>query len=345
MNDTPRTSNSWERRLAAIAALVGVNIVGVSGQAMWAYASLGHSIPLALGFAAVLESVALYLTSQASAAMLANDRTGSLRLAAYAFGLLTGLMNYAAHCNPHYQPTALALAFGILSALSPWLWAVQSRRTHRDELSATGLIDPRTVHIPGALWMLYPGRAFALLRLGVSLGINHLPTLRKTLAERTTLAALSPVDKVMYAFGAVGFDQHTARVWLAERGVTVDQTTLDQASAGRPRSPLMVSAAPVSPAPAGAHESPEEMHRRVLESFTGQGKARDRIAYAYSVLGSTDQTPARRFLAGFGYEPVASEFSYVAKNPRGALTGNSGSYPAVPVAQINGHSHELVPTD
>lgn len=339
---TPGTSHARERKFAAIAALVGVNIVGVSGQAMWAYASLGHAWPLALGFAAVLESVALYLTSQASAAMLANDRTGSLRLAAYAFGILTGAMNYAAHCGPHYSPTALAIAFGILSALSPWLWAIQSRRTHRDELSRSGLIDPRTVHIPGALWMLYPGRAFGLLRLGVSQGINHLPTLRKMIAERNTLGALAPVDQVMYAFGAVGFDQHTARVWLAERGVTVDQATLDTATAGRPRSPMPASM-PVSPAPAGLIESPTETHRRMLDSMP---RKREKIAYAYRVNGHYGQAEARAFLSTFGITAAPSEYGEVIKKETGALTADSGSYPTVPapariLTPVNGYAHPV----
>lgn len=312
------------RRIATVAALVGVNIVGVSGQAMWAYGALGHSVALALGFAAVLESVALYLASEASAAMLANDRAGTLRLAAYAFGLLTGGMNYLAHATPGtHTATPMAVAFGVLSAMSPWLWTIHSRRTHRDQLAASGLIDPRAVKVPLAMWGLYPRNAFALLRLGVLTGTNNLPTLRQMLAQRRAVAKLAPADAIVYAAGEVGYDSHAIRVWLSERGRLVDGATLATVLGDRPRSPL--AAAPVSPAP-GRYDSPADLHRSTLRSLSN----RDRIRYAYATLGNRSQSAARTFLAELGYTPARSEFGAVAKESGGALAGPSGAYPVVP---------------
>jgi hypothetical protein len=183
------------------------------------------------------------------------------------------------------------------------------------------------------LWVLHPVYAFRLFRLGVWLGVNHLPTLRQMLAERLTLGQLDPVDAIGYAFGAAGFDVHTARVWLGERGVTVTQAQLDQASAGRPRSP-MPAAVPVSPAPAGTPDRAEDMHATVL---AGLASGRARIAYAYSVLGELSQAKAGKWLAGYGYQASRGELSAVAKRASDPLAADSGSWPVITPTPINGH--------
>lgn len=65
--------------------------------------------------------------------------------------------------------------------------------------------------------------------------------------ERAALAGLSPVDAMHYAFGALGTSEpHPARVWLAARGLVIDQATIDAAVASLPAP----KPAPVRPEPA-----------------------------------------------------------------------------------------------
>lgn len=345
----------WLANLPALAALIAVNTFAVIGQWSWAYQSLGHDMVIAVGFAITLESISLYLTAMANAAMLANDKAGPLRLAAYGVGLLVGVMNYNAHSSD-WSPNAMAIAFGILSMMSPILWGIWARRQHRDQLRAAGLIDPRTVKVPTTLWVLYPSYAFKILRLGVRQGENRLPELRAQLAEMTALQGLSAPDAVRYAFGALdSYNTYQARVWLNQRGVHVDQAALDAASAGRPPAvaPSAQSPAlpvPVSPAPARAaiaaatptvETAPapglasdvdaSEYHRIQLASLASK---RDQVRYAWSVLGEVNVPKAIRFLSAHGVTVSKSDAYALAKDAKtgtpDALNTPSGEYPAVP---------------
>lgn len=343
----PRIHLKSERQWAAVIALVAVNTYAVIGQAQWAYKNLSDNVPAAIGFAITLESISLFLTAQASAALLANDKSAGLRGMAYLAGLGIGVMNYVAHCGKNWQPTAMAIAFGALSALSPWLWAIYSRRTHRDSLAREGLIDPRAVKIPTMLWFLYPKYGMRLLRLGVLTGVNHLPTLRAQLSEQDALSGLPMVDAVYYAYGHLGsYSQHQARVWLAQRGVIVPQAVLDEASAGRPPalSPVPVVAtahvpaqppmltppdgspwaspiddvpadaetdAPVSPA--GGIASDAVAVRYHNEQLTGLRSKRDKVRYAFHVMGDIDVPKAVRWLEQHGH-PVSRQEAYVVAN-------------------------------
>lgn len=328
-----RTRSRWsglERRVSSVAALVLVNVFAVIGQATWAYANLGHNPVIAGFFAATIESIALYLTSQASAAMLANDKAAGLRMAAYGVGVLVGAMNYQSH-SVAWQPNATAITFGMLSAISPWLWAIQARRTHRDALAASGLIDPRTVKIPTALWLFYPTYAVGLLRIGVRNGINHLGTLRDMHAERRSLRELNGADAVRFAFGATGsYHTHQARVWLAQRGVHVKQTDLDIASAGRPSAPAVAPNVPT--VSLGQDSTPG--HGRDPYSGPDHDAAlaalptkREKIRYAFAHIGRPAVAEAVAFLADHGVKVVRSEVTALASAVR--TTDPTGEHPAV----------------
>lgn len=342
-----------ERRIATVAALVGVNTFAVAGQASWAYSHLGHNPWVAAAFAAVLESISLYLTAQATAAMLANDKAATLRLTAYAMAAGMGVMNYVAHA-PDWRPNAMAIAFGLLSASSPWLWTIDARRRHRDELAAEGLIDRRTVKLPGMLWLLYPARAFGMLKLAVWTGENRPAAVRTMYAERAALTRLTPADAVRYAWGALGhYEPHAARVWLQQRGVMVDQATLDEAIAARPPAvparlalPISVSPAPTptpaslpAPAPVPA-ESPAELdapsidpasreyHQAQLDACTSK---RAMIRYAFTVLGHREVPATRAWLAEYGIDVSRSEAHAVARG----FDSPTGEHPIVGATVLN----------
>jgi hypothetical protein len=193
----------------------------------------------------------------------------------------------------------------------------------------------------GSRWL--PGVAFretlsawaASRREGISRASEAVAYVR----ERQALAVLSPVDQMHYAFGALGsYEPHAARVWLAARGVVVDQTTIEAATAGRPPSPLPVSVSPAGPSaaplsasgqaygPSGqAYGQPYEPsgHRTAL---SGLASKRECIRYAYSVLGRHDATAARSWLAEHGIEVSRSECHAVVRQSE-----ESGSAPVLSV--------------
>jgi len=113
-----------------IGILMLVNSAAIWGQAGWA---LDHIVPaswdwraglaLALGFAAALELIGVFLATMADEAEYRRQPAGGIRLGSYAVGLVSGALNLS-----HWGfTTAAAAAFGFLSAVSPFLWGIYSR--------------------------------------------------------------------------------------------------------------------------------------------------------------------------------------------------------------------------
>lgn len=177
------------RQLALNAALfvplLLVNGVAVYGQVAWAEKNLTDSLVVALGFALALESIGVFLAAQAHAALMAGDASGRLRVGSYAVALLVATLNYAHYSGPELAPTPAALAFGGLSAISPWLWAIRSRSMHRDSLRAAGLVDPRAVRFTLLQWVLYPTKTFRAFRRAVWVGETD-PGRARALASSST---------------------------------------------------------------------------------------------------------------------------------------------------------------
>lgn len=158
--------------MALAVPLILVNAFAVLGQQQWAikYATAG-SVILAWGFAASLESVGVYLSYEAHRSLLAGDAALRLRLASYTVAGIVGALNYEVHA-PDWQPNPAAVAFGAMSAISPWLWAVRSRSLHRAELRDAGLIDGRTVRFSMARWLRFPVRTFKVWSLALWQGVT-----------------------------------------------------------------------------------------------------------------------------------------------------------------------------
>src|SRR5579859_1626572 len=161
------TRLTWRRNAALITPLVLVNSAAVYGQAGWAFDHLFHHRLLAVLFAAALESIGVYLAAEAHAALMAGDASARLRLSSYAVGVLVGCLNFGHFASPGYRPNPLAVTFGLLSSISPWLWAIRSRSLNRDRLRELGQIDPRAVRFSLLRWALYPVRTFAAFRWAV----------------------------------------------------------------------------------------------------------------------------------------------------------------------------------
>ncbi len=131
----------------------------VNGAAMWGQAgwATDHIVParwdwraglaLALAFAAALELIGVYLALSADAAEDAGVPSGGIRLASYAQGIVSGALN-ASHFGWF---GAAGVAFGLMSAISPFLWSIQAR-----------IRRGRPVAPSRRLW--HPIRSIALIR-------------------------------------------------------------------------------------------------------------------------------------------------------------------------------------
>jgi hypothetical protein len=166
------------RTAALVAPLVLVNATAIYGQAGWAYDHITQPLGLmatrfamAVLFALTLESIGVYLAAEAHGALMAGDASARLRLSSYAVGALIGALNFAHFASPGYRPNPLALTFGLLSSISPWLWSIRSRSLNRDRLRELGQIDPRAVRFSILRWALFPIRTSTAFRSAVWAGI------------------------------------------------------------------------------------------------------------------------------------------------------------------------------
>jgi hypothetical protein len=152
-------------RTAIVTALpiVLANAISVLAQYSFFRAHLPHWGTVGAGlFAGALESMAVFLAYHAHAALMANDSAARLRLASYGTGLLIGLIN-ASHFLAHGRLTVEAASVGLLSASSPWLWGIHSRRQSRDALLAAGLIEPHAVRLGSNRWLWHPVRCMHVM--------------------------------------------------------------------------------------------------------------------------------------------------------------------------------------
>jgi hypothetical protein len=146
--------------VAFTAASLFVNGVAVAGQFGWARDhivrnSAGWGTLSDLAYAGTVESVAIAFAAYAHEAQTQNDSAFRLKLASYATGAIVGALNYWHYAPAFTQPNAKAVTLGLLSALSPWLWGLRSRRKSRDILLKRGLIEERSVKLGAAMWVFH----------------------------------------------------------------------------------------------------------------------------------------------------------------------------------------------
>jgi hypothetical protein len=85
-------------------------------------------------------------------------------------GLLAGVLNFL-----HFQPEGLstAVAFGALSAVSPWLWSIWSRSSNRNRLAELGMVDVRGVKLGTARKLWHPIKSLQVARWSAWEGITN----------------------------------------------------------------------------------------------------------------------------------------------------------------------------
>ncbi|HEU5282857.1 MAG TPA: helix-turn-helix domain-containing protein [Burkholderiales bacterium] len=117
-------------RSVLVIVLLLVNSAAIWGQANWA---LEHVVParthwiiglvVAAGLAASIELIGVFLALSADHAEDRDIPAGGYRLGSYAIGIVSGTLN-AWHWGWF---TAAAVAFALLSTISPFLWGIHSR--------------------------------------------------------------------------------------------------------------------------------------------------------------------------------------------------------------------------
>lgn len=151
-------------RAFLLVPLILVNAAAVWGQAGWAYENITAGgwagIGISVLFAAAVESIGIYLAWEAHESLMADQASAQLRVGSYAIGGLAGVLNFL-----HFsvQSTATGIAFGCLSAVSPWLWAIWSRARNRGRLAELGLVDVRGVKLSTVRKVWHPVRSLRVM--------------------------------------------------------------------------------------------------------------------------------------------------------------------------------------
>lgn len=149
-----------------------VNLAAVWGQAGWAYDNITTGgltgLIVAALFAGSVESTGIYLAWESHEALMADQAAALLRAGSYAVGLLAGVLNFV-----HFAPHSLAagVAFGALSAVSPWLWGIWSRARNRARLAELGLVDARGVKLSTARKVWHPVRSVKVMSWAAWAGV------------------------------------------------------------------------------------------------------------------------------------------------------------------------------
>lgn len=159
-----RTAGLRSGRAFLMVPLVLVNLAAVWGQAGWLYENITtggmFGLVVAILIAGAVESTGVYLAWESHEALMADQASFGLRLGSYSVGLLAGGLNYL-----HFsvQSTTTGIAFGGLSAISPWLWAIWSKARNRGRLSELGLVDVRGVKLSAARKVWHPVRSLRVM--------------------------------------------------------------------------------------------------------------------------------------------------------------------------------------
>ncbi|MEV0382460.1 hypothetical protein [Nonomuraea sp. NPDC050643] len=160
----------WRHTFVLVGAIVGVNIVAVAGQVTaFQAAPFDWTLMGALGAAAVVESIAIFVGWHAHVALREGDSVFRLRASSYGIATAVAVLNYH-HYSPDWRLDDQAAMFGAASLLSPWLWAIHSRHLHRQDLRKAGLIDPRAPKFSALRWLLHRPETWQALKWAVRHG-------------------------------------------------------------------------------------------------------------------------------------------------------------------------------
>jgi hypothetical protein len=164
-------------------------------------------------FGATLESIAVYIGWHAHQALLSGDSAIKLRASSYFVGAIVGGLNYEHFAGNGGAPTVKSAVFGLMSLISPWLWAMHGRYANRKRLRDLGLIDERAPHFSGGRWVHFPVQTLGALRWGIANNVQD------------PAAAWDGYQKVRRSRAVLRDKRPTVRVTIT-RDVTPNRPTL-----------------------------------------------------------------------------------------------------------------------
>jgi uncharacterized protein DUF2637 len=336
----PRVPMSKGRR--ALAIFIGIGLTTVitapivlSSQDLikWATSPEGLGMDQALGWIVIL---ALDLAAATCVGMVTfsawrGEGGGTFHLLTWMFALASAWANYRhgtstpAKDDEYFFP-AMSLAGPLLlditlARIKSWV-----RKEQKTQMSAR----PRF----GARWI--PGVAFretamawaASRREDIAKPADAIAYVRESRAVKN----MNEIDAIRYAWSALNtFDEYRARTWLTARGVNVSQNAIDDATAGRPRTPLAgvsdtgpipairsdraelpPTTLPAIPAPTSGEFAEDAAMLDALKS------KRDKIRHAFAAIGEYDVSRAVEWLLDRGVSVDKSDAYSVRKTAQEA---------------------------
>jgi hypothetical protein len=128
---------------------------------------------VAVGAAAAIESIALFVAWHAHDALLlkASATAARLRRASYLIAAAVATINYW-HFADNWQPTAAAVVFAVFSASGPWLWGLHTRRVQHLQLLREGQVDAAGAVFSAERWRAFPVRTWRARRFSIDYSIT-----------------------------------------------------------------------------------------------------------------------------------------------------------------------------
>lgn len=167
---------------------------------------------VALGAAAAIESIALFVAWHAHDALLlkASATAARLRRASYLIAAAVATINYW-HFSDQWRPTAAAVVFAVFSASGPWLWGLHTRRIQHLQLLREGQADSTGAVFSAERWRAFPLRTYRARRFSIDHGITDPREAWETYrAEKATLPATLVADRPEAVGGEVPFEPTAA---------------------------------------------------------------------------------------------------------------------------------------
>jgi hypothetical protein len=225
--------------VALAVALIGVEAV-TAAESFGGLVGFAHLIGIhgsaAYGVPVTLDGVSLVAALMALRAELAGESSAMPRFWLYAFTAASASANW--WHGQHADGTPTALYYGGVSLAVTIMFALVLRGLRAEDRRHASLVAERLPKFSGPLWARYPGLAFRAWSLAVLHGYRtpreavdaalaaklaaELPALE---LDAEALAALTPRDRLVVAFGAVGaIDVPRALALLDRHGAPVDQS-------------------------------------------------------------------------------------------------------------------------
>jgi hypothetical protein len=128
---------------------------------------------VAIGAAAAIESIALFVQWHAHDALLlkASATAARLRRASYLIAAAVATINYW-HFSDQWRPTAASVVFAVFSASGPWLWGLHTRRVQHLQLLREGQVDAAGAVFSAERWRAFPVRTYKARRYSIDYSIT-----------------------------------------------------------------------------------------------------------------------------------------------------------------------------